>query len=151
MGTSTTVLPIEGIFVDIVVGITDDGGEPAISFGVQNPFIGTTDMYVEYIDADTHNSLCLGDSSVEECNQVDVSGPFNAVCTPGNEGPFTVVTVWFVDKDEDQNLFEDSATVKECCQPTDTGLATARYTFALPCECIETARKLRGGTYEEKH
>jgi len=142
----TTKVPIEDIFFNIVVGTTDDGVEPAVSFDVQNPFPGTTDMYVQYMDAETHNSECLGATSVNECGKMDIGEGerFDAVCTPGHDGAFTVVTVWFVDKDETTVLFEDSTTVKECCQPTDVeGKSVVRYTLAIACECKETYRKLR--------
>jgi hypothetical protein len=128
-------------FYGIVPGSTD---ALSISFRAQNPFAGgAVDMYVQY---ETRVSgarviTCEADPGVNECNFMGNGNVMDAVCVdprPHNADaqPYTLVTVYFVDKGADLFPVKYTNDVSACCEPdvvdADSVLV---YTFEILCTC----------------
>jgi hypothetical protein len=131
---------------DSIMGIFVNG--MSVDFRVQNPFAGqgSLEMYVQYETGEHHNVVCDADPTVDECGVLNNGSSLHAICIDPENGaqPFTVVTVYFVDRGT--NLFPVSYTndVSECCEPGPIAAddSVLSYTFEILCTCPEGTNAL---------
>jgi hypothetical protein len=133
---------------DIFFGITTGSNDISVIFRAQNPFEGgAVDMYVEYRTAVGTSNLardvtCVAGPNVDKCRFMGEGNTIMEAACIDNwdpaKPPYTVVTVFFVERGND--LFDVTYTnnVPQCCHadPNNDG-SVISYTFEILCACPE--------------
>ena len=150
---------------DIFFSLDPKGG--TVQFRALNPFSKADhlEMYVQYEEPIVGDPLsvgqgrapiCIGDSQVDRCGQLDGGETMEAVCIgAGSAEPYALVNVYFVDTTGVLTI-GGNAKVHECCEPDQaawssntnpnaSGPKVFHYSFSVSCNCPATeSRRLRG-------